>query len=127
MLLYINILIYDNLRSMTTGKKFRIAIMKKRGRAQKTVIQWCHFSYKNKRGGKKIMGGYKNITIKWDYPIEFSSILQKETMNDIGLYYISRKFGNKESMLKRHTVFIAGLIHIGYIKSISIVGKNMLD
>lgn len=45
------------------------------------------------------MARYRNITIKWDYPIEFSSILQKETMNDIGLYYISRKFGNKESML----------------------------
>ncbi len=42
---------------------------------------------------------YRNITIKWDYPIEFSSILRKETMNGIGLYYISRKFGSKESML----------------------------
>lgn len=45
------------------------------------------------------MARYRNITIKWDYPVEFSSILQKEGMSDIGIYYISRKFGNKESML----------------------------
>ncbi len=42
---------------------------------------------------------YKKITIEWSYPIEFSRILEKEAMNDIGIYYISRKFGGKESIL----------------------------
>lgn len=42
---------------------------------------------------------YKRITIEWSYPIEINSILQKECMNDIGIYYISRKFGEKQSIL----------------------------
>lgn len=45
------------------------------------------------------MAIYKRITIEWSYPIEINSILQKECMNDIGIYYISRKFGEKQSIL----------------------------
>lgn len=45
------------------------------------------------------MARYRRITIEWSYPVEISSILQKDCMNDIGIYYISRKFGNNESML----------------------------
>lgn len=42
---------------------------------------------------------YKQITIEWSYPIEINRILEKECMNDIGIYYISRKFGEKQSIL----------------------------
>ena len=42
---------------------------------------------------------YKSITIEWSYPIEIDKILQKESMNDIGIYYISRKFGGRQSIL----------------------------
>ena len=42
---------------------------------------------------------YKKIKIEWSYPVEFSAILKTEAMNDIGIYYISRKFGEKESIL----------------------------
>lgn len=42
---------------------------------------------------------YKKITIKWSYPKEIESILGDERMYDIGIYYITRKFGNKESNL----------------------------
>ncbi|MBP3568271.1 MAG: hypothetical protein J6K04_03800 [Lachnospiraceae bacterium] len=42
---------------------------------------------------------YRRIVIEWSYPVEINSILQKECMNDIGIYYISRKFGEKQSIL----------------------------
>lgn len=42
---------------------------------------------------------YKRITIEWSYPIEINNILQKDCMNEIGIYYISRKFGEKQSIL----------------------------
>ncbi len=45
------------------------------------------------------MSHYKSVTIKWSYPIRLDKIMQKECMNDIGLYYISRVFGNRESIL----------------------------
>lgn len=45
------------------------------------------------------MAKYRRITIEWSYPIEFQSILSKDSMNDIGIYYISRKFGSHESIL----------------------------
>lgn len=45
------------------------------------------------------MIGYINVTIEWSYPIEFQSILSKDSMSDVGIYYISRKFGNHESIL----------------------------
>ena len=37
---------------------------------------------------------YRQITIEWSYPVEINSILQKECMKDIGIYYISRNFDN---------------------------------
>lgn len=52
-----------------------------------------------KERGGSFMAKYRNITIEWSYPIEFQSILNKESMNDIGIYYISRKFGSHESIL----------------------------
>ena len=48
---------------------------------------------------EKTMAKYRRITIEWSYPIEINSILEKESMNDKGIYYISRKFGDKESIL----------------------------
>ncbi|MBQ2883458.1 MAG: hypothetical protein IJE43_06775 [Alphaproteobacteria bacterium] len=45
------------------------------------------------------MSRYRNIIIDWSYPTEFHSILYKDSMEDIGIYYISRKFGGKESIL----------------------------
>ena len=45
------------------------------------------------------MEGYKEITIKWSYPKEFDIALASERMNDIGIYYISRVFGDKETLL----------------------------
>lgn len=45
------------------------------------------------------MAKYKRITVEWSYPVEINSILRKESMNDIGIYYISRKFGEKQSIL----------------------------
>ena len=45
------------------------------------------------------MPKYRRITIQWSYPIEINHILQKECMNDIGIYYISRKFGENQSIL----------------------------
>lgn len=45
------------------------------------------------------MAKYRRITIEWSYPVEISSVLQKESMKDIGIYYISRQFGQKQSIL----------------------------
>lgn len=42
---------------------------------------------------------YKKITIEWSYPVEIDSILQKESMKDIGIYYISSKYREKQSLL----------------------------
>lgn len=45
------------------------------------------------------MAFYKKITIKWSYPVAFDRILEKESVTDMGIYYISRQFGNKKSIL----------------------------
>ena len=45
------------------------------------------------------MSKYQQIVIEWSYPVEFSRILKKDSMKDIGIYYIFRKFGNKQSIL----------------------------
>jgi hypothetical protein len=42
---------------------------------------------------------FKKITIEWSYPKEFESVLIDSRMNDIGIYYITRKFGSSESNL----------------------------
>lgn len=41
----------------------------------------------------------RRVTIDWSYPMEIDSILLDERMQDIGIYYITRKFGNKVSNL----------------------------
>lgn len=35
----------------------------------------------------------REITLLWSYPMKIDSILCDERMADIGLYYITRKFG----------------------------------
>ena len=45
------------------------------------------------------MAFYKKIIIKWSYPIAFDRILEKESVTDMGIYYISRQFGDKKSIL----------------------------
>jgi len=42
---------------------------------------------------------YKEITIKWSYPKKFDMVLNSEMADHIGIYYISRKFGDKETLL----------------------------
>lgn len=42
---------------------------------------------------------YKEITIKWSYPREFDKVLSSEQAKHIGIYYISRVFGGKETLL----------------------------
>lgn len=41
----------------------------------------------------------RKITIDWSYPMEIDHILLDERMSDIGIYYITRKFGNHISDL----------------------------
>ena len=41
----------------------------------------------------------RKITIEWPYPIEIEDILYDERMSDIGIYYITRRFGNHISDL----------------------------
>lgn len=41
----------------------------------------------------------KNVTINWSYPRLLANMWYDEQMNNIGLYYISRKFGTKETLL----------------------------
>ena len=42
---------------------------------------------------------YKEITIKWSYPKEIDKVLESEAADGIGIYYISRMFGDKETLL----------------------------
>lgn len=42
---------------------------------------------------------YKEITIKWSYPKEFDSVLGSQAVEGVGIYYISRIFGDKETLL----------------------------
>ena len=41
----------------------------------------------------------RRVTIDWSYPKEIDSILQDVRMQDIGIYYITRKFGHSVSNL----------------------------
>lgn len=41
----------------------------------------------------------RKITIEWSYPMEIENILYDERMADIGIYYITRRFGNHISDL----------------------------
>ncbi len=41
----------------------------------------------------------RKITIEWSYPMEIESILYDKRMSDIGIYYITRRFGNHISDL----------------------------
>lgn len=41
----------------------------------------------------------KRVTIEWSYPMDIDHILQDERMQDIGIYYITRKFGKRVSNL----------------------------
>ena len=39
----------------------------------------------------------RRVTIEWSYPMDIDNILLDERMQDIGIYYITRKFGNNVS------------------------------
>ena len=41
----------------------------------------------------------RRVTIEWSYPMDIDNILLDERMQDIGIYYITRKFGNNVSNL----------------------------
>ena len=41
----------------------------------------------------------RKIVIDWSYPMDIDNILNDERMYDIGIYYITRKFGSKISDL----------------------------
>lgn len=41
----------------------------------------------------------RKITIQWSYPMDIDRILNDERMSDIGIYYITRKFGEHISDL----------------------------
>ena len=56
------------------------------------MLKW---EWQFQHGAGKLMAIYKRITIEWSYPIEINSILQKECMNDIGIYYISSQKTHK--------------------------------
>ena len=39
----------------------------------------------------------RRVTIEWSYPMDIDKILLDERMQDIGIYYTTRKFGNNVS------------------------------
>ena len=41
----------------------------------------------------------RRVTIEWSYPMDIDNILLDERMQDIGIYFITRKFGNNVSNL----------------------------
>ncbi len=41
----------------------------------------------------------QEITIKWSYPMNIENILSDERMSDVGIYYITRRFGGHVSDL----------------------------
>ena len=41
----------------------------------------------------------RRVTIEWSYPMDIDNILLDERMQDIGIYYITRKFGKNVSNL----------------------------
>ena len=45
------------------------------------------------------LSDYKEITIKWSYPKEIDNVIVSDEANGIGIYYISRMFGDKETLL----------------------------
>ncbi len=41
----------------------------------------------------------KTIKINWSYPVLYSNIFSSDMINEKGLYYFSRKFGGKETLI----------------------------
>ena len=41
----------------------------------------------------------KTVKINWSYPVLYENIFSSTRINEIGLYYLSRKFGEKETLL----------------------------
>lgn len=41
----------------------------------------------------------KKVTVNWSYPRLLDNMWYDEQLNNVGLYYISRKFGGKETLL----------------------------
>ena len=57
----------------------------------------------------------KNIEIEWAYPANYYKALEHDLSSDIGLYQISRLFGQKETLL-----------YIGIVKSLNRTFKQRL-
>ena len=69
------------------------------------------------------MGRTRKIQIEWSYPIKVDSALTKERcIQSFGIYYISRKFGNKETLL-----YIGLTLHQNFINRILQHHKNWMD
>lgn len=45
------------------------------------------------------MAMYRKITIKWSYPTEINSLIEKEAVNDIGVYFITTRRRGKQAPL----------------------------
>lgn len=45
------------------------------------------------------MAKYRKITIEWSYPVEINSIIEKEAVNGIGVYFITAKRRGKQAPL----------------------------
>lgn len=45
------------------------------------------------------MAKYRKITIEWSYPIEVNKIIEKDSVNDIGLYFITIKEQGRQTPL----------------------------
>jgi hypothetical protein len=41
----------------------------------------------------------KSIEINWSYPVIYENVFSSNKISEKGIYYISRKFGNKETLL----------------------------
>lgn len=41
----------------------------------------------------------KNVTVAWAYPRHLDNLWYDEQLNNVGLYYISRKFGTRETLI----------------------------
>ena len=45
------------------------------------------------------MAKYRRVTIEWSYPVEINSLIEKEVVNDIGVYFITAKRRGKQAPL----------------------------
>lgn len=41
----------------------------------------------------------KNVVVKWRYPVPYETIMNNDAVNELGIYYLSRKHGHNETLL----------------------------